>query len=225
MCASFSRCAFMQFRKWRIGCHVQPIALEVSLVSEVHQYGGTPDCIALIDGKVALVEFKTSAKPFADHLVAMAAHAQLWSENNQGRPIEAFHWIGLPKDGSEFKHHAYADLPIQWEIFLLYLDAWRLEKGLTRKPVKPAKPALDHTDRNGIPAFLARSATLRAPEATVLPFNQTATPPATAAAPKRARKPKPVAQAPTLLAPPPVATLSMAEILRSYGHVREVSPC
>jgi hypothetical protein len=38
------------------------------------------------------------------HLVAMAAHAQLWNENNPGRLIEAFHWIGLPKDGGEFQH-------------------------------------------------------------------------------------------------------------------------
>jgi hypothetical protein len=125
--------AFLQFRKWRINCHVQPIALELSLVSELHQYGGTPDCIALINSKLSLVEFKTSAKPYADHLVAMAAHAALWNENNPGRLIEAFHWIGLPKDGGEFQHHAYADLSVQWEIFLLYLDCWRLEKGLTRK--------------------------------------------------------------------------------------------
>src|SRR4029077_1982336 len=96
-------------------------------------------CIAMIDGKVSLVEFKTSLKPFADHLVAMAAHAQLWNEANPNRPIEAFHWIGLPKDGSEFKHHEYADLGPQWEIFCGYLDLWRLEKGLTRK--RTAKPA------------------------------------------------------------------------------------
>jgi hypothetical protein len=128
--------AFLQFRKWRIGCHVQPIALEQPLVSEKHKYGGTPDCIAVIDGKVALVEFKTSVKPFADHLVAIAAHAQLWNEANPDRPIEAFHWIGLPKDGSEFQHHSYADLSIQWEIFTGYLDLWRLEKGLTRCPCR-----------------------------------------------------------------------------------------
>jgi hypothetical protein len=45
--------AFMQFRKWRMNCHVRPIALERSLVSELHQYGGTSDCIALINSKVA----------------------------------------------------------------------------------------------------------------------------------------------------------------------------
>jgi hypothetical protein len=64
-------------------CHVQPIALEQPLVSETHQYGGTPDCVAIIDGKVALVELKTSVKPFADHLVAMAAHGALWNETSR----------------------------------------------------------------------------------------------------------------------------------------------
>jgi hypothetical protein len=46
--------------------------------------------------------------------------------------------FALPKDGSEFQHHTYADLSAQWEIFTLYLDAWRLEKDLTRK--RTAKP-------------------------------------------------------------------------------------
>jgi hypothetical protein len=199
--------AFMQFRKWRVGCHVQPIALERSLVSEIHQFGGTPDCIALIDGKVALVEFKTSVKPFADHLVAMAAHAALWNENRPGQLIEAFHWIGLPKDGSEFQHHAYADLSLQWEIFTLYLDAWRLEKGITRKrATKPATivpaPAADLTA-----ALKASVAALKASTAT-----EAATP---IAKPRRVRKPaaaKPVTAEAT-------APLSLAEILCAHGFI------
>ena len=223
--------AFLQFRKWRIACHVHPIVLEASLISETHQYGGTPDCVALIDGKVALVEFKTSAKPYPDHLVAMAAHAALWNENKPDRPIVAFHWIGLPKDGSEFQHHAYADLSTQWEIFTLYLDAWRLEKGLTRK--RTSKPAT----------------VVPAPKATLA---AQAAPPSAAAKPKRARKPKavplPAKQAPaapiaplivlgpasaaqpvqltmTAIVPPHPMQLTMAEILRGYGHVPEVAAC
>jgi hypothetical protein len=200
--------AFMQFRKWRIACHVQPIALEVSLVSETHQYGGTPDCVALIEGRVSLVEFKTSLKPFADHLVAMAAHAQLWNEANPNRQIEAFHWIGLPKTGDEFKHHAYTDLSPQWEIFCGYLDLWRLEKGLTRK--RTTKPA------------------------TVAPMPEIA-PAAAATAPAAATKPprtklrvvaRPAVQlAMVEVAPPPPEQLTMAQLLRSYGHIKEVSSC
>jgi hypothetical protein len=188
--------AFMQFRKWRINCHVQPIVLECSLVSEIHQYGGTPDCIATISGKVALVEFKTSVKPYPDHLVAMAAHAQLWNENRPQQPIEVFHWLGCPKDGSEFQHHAYSDLSPQWEIFTLYLDAWRLEKGLQRKRTKVAQ---------------------------VAQAQETAPAPA-AAAPKSRRtvKSKAEAAAPLQVA---VRPQTMAQILRAYGHVKEAVPC
>jgi hypothetical protein len=194
--------AFMQFRKWRINCHVQPIALELSLVSELHQYGGTPDCIALIDSRISLVEFKTSAKPYPDHLVAMAAHAQLWNENNPGRLIETFHWIGLPKDGGEFQHHAYADLSPQWEIFTLYLDAWRLEKGLQRTRSKKAAP----------PVAQAQQTAQAAPAAA----------PTTTARPRRASKPKVETAAPPQVA---VRPQSMAQILRAYGHIKEAVTC
>lgn len=216
--------AFMQFRKWRVGCHVQPIALEQPLVSETHQYGGTPDCIAVIDGKVALVEFKTSVKPFADHLVAMAAHARLWNESHPDRPIEAFHWIGLPKDGSEFQHHAYADLSPQWEIFTLYLDAWRLEKGLaSKRTTKPATivPAPKTALATSVPSVVSSVAKPKAE------------PKPKAAAKPRVRKTKaatpaeaapPVIASPPLLPPPaPPQFQSMAELLRSYGHIREAA--
>jgi hypothetical protein len=183
--------AFVQFRKWRIGCHVQPVALERSLVSELHQYGGTPDCIALINSKISLVEFKTSAKPYPDQLVAMAAHAQLWNENNPGRLIETFHWIGLPKDGGEFQHHAYADLSIQWQIFLCYLDCWRLEKGLIRKRTK---------------------VTAEAPQPA---------PPAEVAPTHRRSAPKPVVEQPAKTTQPIMPPQSMAELLRAYGHLRD----
>jgi hypothetical protein len=162
-----------------------------SLVSELNQYGGTPDCIALINSKVSLVEFKTSAKPFADHLVAMAAHAALWNENNPGRPIEAFHWIRLPKDGGEFRHHAYVDLSIQWQIFLCYLDCWRLEKGLIRKRTK-----------------VTAEAPKPAPSAEVAPT------------PRRSPR-KPVVEQPAKTTQPIMPPQSMAELLRAYGHLRD----
>jgi hypothetical protein len=185
--------AFLQFRKWRMNCRVQPIALELSLVSELHQYGGTPDCIALINSKVSLVEFKTSAKPYADHLVAMAAHAALWNENNSSRQIGQLHWIGLPKDGGEFQHHVYADLSVQWEIFLLYLDAWRLEKGLIRKRT-----------RTKAEAFTPTTTAEAEPK------------------PRRATR-QPIVEQPAVGAterPPQEAPmLTMGQLLRNYGHV------
>jgi hypothetical protein len=213
--------SFEAFRRWREQCHVRAIAQEVTLVSEMHQYGGTPDTIALIDGGLGLIDFKTSAKPYPDHLVALAAHGRLWEENHPNQPLSSYHLLCLPKDGSAFRHHAYADLSQQWELFQLWLAAYRLEKGCTIASAKKAaaKPA---------------------PAATVIPF-----PPAAAPKPQRARKPAtepavatgPVAEAQTIvrqpaeqlwmaeIAPPPPVQLSMAELLRSYGHVKEAATC
>jgi hypothetical protein len=196
--------SFEAFRRWREQCHVRAIAQEVTLVSETHQYGGTPDTIALIDGGLGLLDFKTSPKPYPDHLVALAAHGRLWEENNPQQPLNSYHLICLPKDGSDFAHHAYADLGQQWELFTLWLAAYRIEKGCsTRRTVETVVPAPKS-------ALVAETT-------------------ATAAAPKRARKPKPTnkpveAKAPALLAPPR-PSFTMAELLRSYGHVKEVSPC
>ena len=108
---------------------MRAIAQEVALVSEQWQYGGTPDTIALIDGGLGLIDFKTSAKPYPDNLVALAAHGQLWNENHPNKPLSSYHLLCLPKDGSDFQHHAYADLSQQWKLFTLWLEAYRLEKG------------------------------------------------------------------------------------------------
>ena len=137
-------------------------------MSEAYQYGGTPDTIALIGNGAGLVEFKTSKAPYPDHLIAMAAHGQLWQETHPQHPLTAgYHLLILPKDGSPFQHHAYDDLSRYWRIFELYLEAYRLEKD--------SKP-------------FAKKAS-------------------------RAAKPKQV-----------TAHMTMAEMLRAYGHVRECRP-
>lgn len=131
--------SFAAFRAWREQCHVQAIAQEVTLVSESHQYGGTPDTIAMIDGGLGLIDFKTSAKPYPDHLIALAAHGKLWEENHPQKLLSSYHLLILPKDGSAFQHHAYSDLSRQWKLFTLYLEAYRLDKACA--PMKPAPAA------------------------------------------------------------------------------------
>jgi hypothetical protein len=121
------------------------VAQEVSLISEEYQYGGTPDTIALVGNGLGLLEFKTSREPYRDHLIAMAAYGQLWNENHPNQPVTGFHLIILPKDGSRFQYHAYADLSRYWREFELYLELYRSErdskpfvrKSAKRKPERP----------------------------------------------------------------------------------------
>jgi hypothetical protein len=179
-------------------------------------------------GGLGLIDFKTSAKPYPDHLVALAAHGKLWEESNPQHPLSSFHLICLPKDGSDFAHHAYANLDPQWELFKLWLEAYRLEKGCTiakaaraaraakAANMAGAKPAAGPPPPKPAPAARPRHAASRKSTASeVASFLAAAT-----AAPK----PAPFIEPPALEAPPPLLTrapFTMAEILRAYGHV----PC
>jgi hypothetical protein len=201
--------SFGQFREWRQQCQVRAIAQEVSLVSETHQFGGTPDTIAMVGNRVGLLEFKTSPKPYPDHLIAMAAHGRLWEETHPQHKLDGgFHLIILPKDGTAFQHHAYEDLSLQWRIFTLWLEAFRLEKA--EKVEKVAPP------------FVAPTVEMRRAAAKACDAAKAWEPaPASAAKPPR-RAPRaravPTGVASTLAAAAPA---SMAEMLRSYGHVKE----
>lgn len=183
--------AFAQFRSWREQFHVAPVAQETPMVSERHQFGGTPDTIARVNG-LGLLDFKTSkdGKVYPDMLLAMAAHGKLWTENNPDHPLTGgYHLIVLPKDGSAFKHFHYAGLDAYWQLFLMYLAAYRLDKACS------AAKALEGQEIVPSPV------------------------------PKRAAPPQPRPQVryspQSHIRGSARSHMSMAEILRSYGHVRE----
>lgn len=124
------RC-YAEFRAWRREHDVEVIALEQSMVSERHQFGGTPDTIAFVDGVVALIDLKTAKttrEAYLDQRVAMAAHGALWEERHPDRPVAAFHLLQLPKDGTAFAHQVFADLSTEWQMFLLQRDLLALEE-------------------------------------------------------------------------------------------------
>jgi hypothetical protein len=196
--------AFKQYEGWRKDHCVRALAFEEALVSEVHQVGGTPDIIALVDGDRALLDFKTSktaSDVYLDQRLAMAAHGALWHENHPDLPLVGYHLIVLPKDGSRFGYHAFADLSLELEMFLLQLDCWRIEKGLQRARSKRSAP-------EPMPLMDA----LRASAAAV---NRRHTPRAKA----KVEAPAPAAPQPVSMSMVNVRPQSMAEILRAYEHI------
>jgi hypothetical protein len=128
--------SFKAYREWREQCRVRPLAQEVSLISEKHQYGGTPDLVAIINTGIGLIDFKTGKAVYNEMKVALAAHGNLWDEARPTQKLDSYHLIILPKDGGAFQHHAYEDLTREWELFQAYLNAYTLEKA---KPAKEAK--------------------------------------------------------------------------------------
>jgi PD-(D/E)XK nuclease superfamily len=137
--------SFRAFLEWYEQCEVNPIEQETSLVSEAHQYGGTPDLVAHVKNRIAIVDFKTSkdATVYPEAKIAIRAHANLWNEHNPKKfAVQTYHLIGLSKEGAGFKHYEFEHLDNQWNLFLTLLEAHKLEKAcgsVTQGRAKPAK--------------------------------------------------------------------------------------
>jgi hypothetical protein len=151
--------SFGQFRAWREQCRVRAIAQETSLVSERYQYGGTPDTIAIIGNGLGIIDFKTSAKPYPDHWLGLAAHGNLWQET-QRQSLDTYHLLILPKDGAPFQHHVRTDLLQQWKLFLLYLEAYQLERQCNAAPPRQPKAGVAAKPRVRVKAHTAPALSL-----------------------------------------------------------------
>lgn len=77
-------------------------ATEVNLVSKTHRFGGTFDAVGLIEGERYVLDWKTSAKVYKDHLIQAAAYCILWNENNQSIPVSRFVVVRLDKKTGKF---------------------------------------------------------------------------------------------------------------------------
>jgi hypothetical protein len=179
--------SFAAFRAWRSQFHVESFKHEVSLVSEKLQFGGTLDNVAFIRRGKGLLEFKTSAEVYEDHLLQMAAYGILWTENFPDERLdEGYHLILLPKDGAKPVHREFTHDQLHpfRQKFWLYRQAYNFEA-----------PCND-------PKVLAGSKVAPSPK------------------PAKAARPVQLAMPNCRRDPAPVQ-MSMGELLRSYGHVKE----
>lgn len=126
--------AFLQFMKWTEQTSTKIIHNEVSLVSERHGFGGTLDCMLEIDGKLALGDWKTSSRIYADYIFQIAAYAILWEENFPDRPITGgYHIIRFSKDESgNMSHASWDNIDEAKEGFLMMVKLYELKKRLEK---------------------------------------------------------------------------------------------
>jgi hypothetical protein len=143
--------AYAAFEAWRDSFQVETYKQEISLVSEQHRYGGTLDNLSIINGDLCLIDFKTSkeGKPYPDHLIQLAAYKGLWDENfPTERLTGGFHLVLLPKNGGKFQHYYYPQLRHAWSTFLLYRQAFELDKTLLDPRVIGGVPLEQHRRRD-----------------------------------------------------------------------------
>jgi hypothetical protein len=129
--------AFDAYKEWKAQTSLDVAEAEISLVSNVHRFGGTLDAL-FVRGALALGDWKTSNSVYADYLIQLGAYAILWEENYPDRPITGgFHLLRFSKqerqdDPVSFAHHYWSNLDLAKEQFLLYRRAYDIDKRLTK---------------------------------------------------------------------------------------------
>lgn len=127
--------AFEAFEEWFDSNKFEIVEQEAQLVSEIHKYGGTPDAIA-IDAKdrLVLLDWKTSDGVYSDHLVQLGAYRMLWNEAHPDNPLTGgSHLCRFAKTNGDFAHHFFPDLSDAERQFVLFREAYDLDKRLKKR--------------------------------------------------------------------------------------------
>jgi hypothetical protein len=124
---------YANYVRWSETTNMEIYQQEIPLVSEKYRFGGTPDAI-MVQGELALGDWKTSNGVYPDYLIQLAAYKVLWEENFPDKPITGgFHLCRFSKEHADFAHHYWAELDDAWEQFKLFRKAYDIDKKLKKR--------------------------------------------------------------------------------------------
>lgn len=126
---------FQNYLAWQKNNRIQIIKQEMELISEKYRFGGCPDAMGLdVDGRLCILDWKTSNGVYQDYMIQIAAYEQLWKENYPDKPITGgYHLLRFSKEHADFTHHFWSELDDAWEQFKLFRQAYELDKKLKRR--------------------------------------------------------------------------------------------
>lgn len=120
--------AFTAFEEWTRQTQLKPLETEVSLTCRCHMFGGTLDAM-LIQGELALGDWKTGNSVYSDALLQLAAYGHLWAVNHPDKPITGgYHLLRFSKEHGDFTHHFWRNLDRAWRQFELFREAYDIDK-------------------------------------------------------------------------------------------------
>lgn len=102
--------AIEAFEGWRKMVSLTPLDVERPLVSEIHSIGGTYDCLALVNGKLTLVDWKSGNHVYPETIAQIAAYRQLIREsvgNKREMAPEDSVCLRIGKEYGDFHFHSY----------------------------------------------------------------------------------------------------------------------
>jgi hypothetical protein len=125
---------FQQYLEWRRSTHLDIVATERSYVSERYQFGGTVDGIGRdTQGRIVLIDWKTSNAVYSDYLIQLAAYALLLEECEPQFTPQAFHLLRVAKESADFAHHYYGELTEAKRAFVLMRELYDISARLSKR--------------------------------------------------------------------------------------------
>lgn len=123
--------AFIKFVSWWDSNGFKCIASELQMVSEYYQCGGTADIIARDrDGKLVLIDLKTSKAIYSEHRVQTSVYAEMYEETHSD-PIDRVLIARIGKeDAGDFEWREVHDRRECQDYFEALCDAYRLKKAV-----------------------------------------------------------------------------------------------
>jgi len=117
---------FLKYLEWERHHKIEPILVEHPLVSEIWEFGGTPDFYGLINGVYCLMDFKTGKDIYPEYFYQLAGYDLLL--RNYQRP-KYYRILNIGRDETEkFKEEIKEDIKIEGRIFLHCLRIYELLK-------------------------------------------------------------------------------------------------
>ncbi len=121
------------FYEWAKAHKLEPILVETPLSSDIYGYGGTPDCLAKVNGELELLDFKTSTAIWNDYFYQLAAYRQLVIEQGY-KDLNRARILRFGKDGNAgFEDRLITKFDDEFQLFLHCLSIYNLLKVMKRK--------------------------------------------------------------------------------------------
>ena len=126
---------YENYIQWAENNRIKITAQEMELVSEEFAFGGCPDAVGVdSQGRLCLLDWKTSNGVYQDYIIQLAAYRHLWEANNPDQPIAGgFHLCRFSKERADFAHHFWSELDEAWEQFKLFRRAYEIDKILKKR--------------------------------------------------------------------------------------------
>lgn len=124
--------ALQAFREWKSQVKLEIIETETPLVSERYRFGGTFDALAKINGKLVLLDWKTSNAVYGDYIAQVGAYAELLME--RGTMVEGAQLLRFGKEYADFHAHSYPRevLDKGWRFFQLAREMYDIDAVLKK---------------------------------------------------------------------------------------------